>query len=301
MTEGIDHDRCSELLAAYVRNELDAPDHSEVERHLSTCVACQGEESALRALLGTEVPPLSDEDRVALHRTVWAAVAPRKATVVPLRRRRERTAQILGAAALLAVLATGLFYLVGTGGGDFGGDAATVEAGGGESQDSQAGGGAGAARTNDEALENKEESAAAQPAQDAVRARPTFAPEAGMVTDDELRDVARSKLFRNFSDLGSKTTRARARLTSDLARQAPEDLSDQVRSCARRVYDTSSGGVLPAYGAAGELEGRKVLVLGFAHSKAAGGPLDRFMFWAWPQGGCKPLVDYQEGPIPDRP
>lgn len=301
MTEEMDHDRCSELLVAYMRDELNPPERAEVDHHLSTCLDCKAEHDALAGLLAGGVPPLRDEERRVLRRAVWAEVRPSSPSVIPLRRRGERVAQLLGAAALIAVLVTGFFYVAGTGGDDLGGDGGT--AGLAESQDAAGGGETAAKRASekDEAQVRENKSAAAQFSRDAVMARPTFDPSAP-VNDEELRDVAGTKLFKSFSAYDdSDTPRARTRLTSDLARQAPDKLSAQVKLCAERVYDTSSRRALPVYGTVGKLDSRRVLILGFAHSKAAGGPLDRFMFWAWPRGECRPVVDYEEGPIPDGP
>jgi hypothetical protein len=296
MTEGMDHDRCSGLLGAHVRNQLDAPTSAAIEQHLSHCRQCGMERDALVALVSGGELRLQDHERSRLRRAVWAEVRPTPAPVVPIRRRRERVGQLLGAAALVAVLVTGLFYVTGTGGGDLSGQGAGVAEEGADQV--EAGGEAGrkgAAREKGKLERNR--SAATQFTQDRV-ARPRFARGERVIVPEELDEIVRSEPFRSFSTLEASEAPGRAELTGDLARQAPDDLSAQVESCATRVDDTSSATVLPVYGTAGTLNGRRVLVLGFVHSETAGGPLDRFMLWAWPRGDCSRVLEHREGPIP---
>ncbi len=305
MTYDMDHERCSELLTEYVRGRLDRPQEAAVEHHLSDCHDCRVERRAVQALVIGAHAQLQDHERASLREAVWKEAGVARAPVVKLERKWDRTARILGAAALVAVLVTGLFYLGGTGGGeDFGGD--TTGAAGGAAEEAP-----GRDRANEdgrpgrpEALDKQEDATAAQGQTDnAVVAQPTFAPAGGDLSDQELRDLGSGKLFRGLSAAyaNADSDRVRARLTADLAEQAPDELSDQIRSCSQRVFDMSPPRVVPAYGTEATLQGRRVLVLGFAYSKAAGGPLDRFMFWAWPRGSCEPAVDYEEGAIPGRP
>ena len=307
---GLDHDGCSELLAAYVGNELDPSLRPAVEDHLADCIECSAELEAVRSLRADKVPPLTGEERNALRGEVWAQVRRGDPVVVPFEARGRRIGKLLGAAALVILLATGLFYL-GTGLGQqaeqFGGVAGTAE------NDTRS---AGSARDDGEegALHLKQDGAAKENGQAADQGaqqdttegraapQPTFAFGNGRVDEEALRGVGRSKLFRSFATYdAADAARNRAELTGLLAAQAPDELSAQVRSCARRVYASSRKRALPAYGRTGKLRDRRVLVLGFAYSKAAGAELDRFMFWAWRRGECKPVVDYEEGSIPRRP
>jgi Putative zinc-finger len=295
MTNDIDHDHCSELLGAYVRGGLGMPQHVAVERHLEGCSECQAEHDALRALRADEVKPLNDAERTALRHGVRAGVHPGDATVVPLRRR-ERGAQLLGAAALIAVLVAGLFYL-GSGAGRHERDVAGVasEDGGGGGEPASAPGPARRDRTLESTAEGTEAQGAAH---DEVEAQPTFAAGAGEVGRRALRHLGSGKQLRSLSHYdASEVGRVQRELTLSLAERAPDELADQVESCARRVYARSEERALPAYGTTGEVHGRRVLVLGFAYSNAAAGPLDRFMFWVWRRGECAPPVDYEQGPI----
>ena len=293
----IDHDRCSELLLDRVRETLDAPDRAAVDRHLDGCEACRKELRAIEALSSGAVPALDERARSDIRRNVWSEVRPRDATVVPLRRGGPRVAKALGAAALIAVLLAGISYIGGTGGDGLGGGDQSTAGGAGAAQE-------GAPRKGSDDKERARKgpapTALQEGAADEARPRPTFALIEGPVTDRELNEVGTGDLFQHFSasytDAGA--TRARGDLTDALAQQAPADLAPQVRSCAQRVYGETRGRALPAFGTTGSLEGRRVLVLGFAYSRASGGPLDRFMFWAWRRGTCQRVLHYDEGAIP---
>jgi len=75
-----------------------------------------------------------------------------------------------------------------------------------------------------------------------------------------------------------------------------DEVADQVDRCASQVLETSDPTV-PTFGMLGNLDGREVLVLGFATTRARTGPLDRYLVWAWERGSCDVAVDFVEGKI----
>jgi hypothetical protein len=145
-----------------------------------------------------------------------------------------------------------------------------------------------------------EEAAGNDLAQDRVAPEPTFIDRLDRLTDRDLDATGRrgppigqfATQFR-VADVAQNRTRA----LSSLAGQAPEALREQIRSCAEVVFEGQPQS-LPASGRRGTYQGRTVLVLTFAWSGEAAGPLDRFMVWVWPEGGsCDNPVAYRFGTI----
>jgi hypothetical protein len=280
----IDHDRCSELLAPFVRGELTGRAAAEVREHLEGCDDCSAEERGARALLdaGTE-PSMSEIERLRLHRRLAdALVADRGREVqVPPRRGAGGRIAALGAAAAVLMAVGGFLYL-GLGGGGAGSPA--LESGGG--------GGAGVAE------DAGSQRSAAQ--DEAVAPEPTFIDRLDRLTDRDLEATGgRGRATRQFAnayrvdDVGETRTSAVASLVG----QAPEPLREQIRRCAEVVFEGQPQS-LPASGRRGTYQGRAVLVLTFAWSDDPAGPLDRFMVWVWPEGGsCDTPVAYRFGTI----
>jgi hypothetical protein len=281
----IDHDRCSELIAPFVRGELTGRAAAEVREHLESCDDCSAEERGARALLdaGTE-PSMSEIERVRLHRRLEDAVVAERGREVQAPRRRGAWGRFaaLGAAAAVLMAVGGFLYL-GLGGG----------AGSEDMGAAQGGGGGRAAEGTEEAAQN-------QFAQDRVAPEPTFIDRLDRLTDRELESTGRrgSAVKRIASayqvdDVGATRTRA----VATLANQAPVALREQIRTCAQVVFEGQPQS-LPASGRRGTYQGRAVLVLTFAWSDDPAGPLDRFMVWVWPEGGsCDTPVAYRFGTI----
>src|SRR5918999_657810 len=136
----IDHDRCSELIAPFVRGELDERAAAEVREHLDGCDACSAEERGVRALLAAQTePPMSELERVRMHRQLENAVVAERGREAKAPRRKEAGARIaaLGAAAAAVLLVVGGFLYLGLGGGSDSemGAAQRADEGGGSAED----------------------------------------------------------------------------------------------------------------------------------------------------------------------
>jgi hypothetical protein len=284
----IDHDRCSELIAPFVRGELSGHGAAEVQEHLDGCDVCSAEERAVRTLLapGTE-PSMSEIERVRLHRKLQDAVAAEGGS-----RDQARTARASwgpriaawGATAAVLALLGGFLYLGLSGGG---GSGDLESAGGGEGR------GEGARQIEEAARDNFAPGAGVAP-------EPTFIDRLDRLTDRELEATARrgsaadrfATAYR-VDDVGELQSDA----VASLAGQAPEPLREQIRRCADVVFEGQPQS-LPASGRRGTYQGRTVLVLTFAWSDDPSGPLDRYMVWAWPEGGsCDTPIAYRFGTI----
>lgn len=280
----IDHDRCSELLPSYVRGDLRPVDSEAVAGHLADCAQCTKEHRALVALLEGEEPGLDHEERQWLHRSVRAALADR----APLPesqalQRRARFGELMGAAAVVALLAVGGVWLAtqDEDGADFG---TTAEK---------------------EAAEAPAADAAARALLDGTV---FFDRDAGVVDKQDLLALGR----RGFSTGSRGRTSVALQVEGDeeraeqeaagtaagagsgdavneLANAAPSG-AELVRRCAQVVVANQPYRIAPVYGAFGKLlrDDRKVkvLVLGFRFSSESSGALDRFMVWVWPRGSC---------------
>lgn len=277
----MDHDRCSELIAPFVRGEVFGHDAAEVREHLDGCDVCSAEERAVRTLLAHETQPdMSEIERVRLHRRLEDAVAAEGARDEDRRPRASWGPRIAAWGATAAVLASvgGFLYLGLSGGGD------DQFAGGGE--------GGGAAREADAPAED--ESA------ERVAPEPTFIDRLDRLTDRDLeaigsKDAPASQFARAYrvDDVVENQSDA----VASLAGQAPAPLQEQIRRCAEVVIEGQPQS-LPASGRRGTYQGRTVLVLTFAWSGDSSGPLDRYMVWAWPEGGsCDTPIAYRFGTI----
>jgi hypothetical protein len=283
----LDHDRCSELLPPFLAGELEHRQAIAMERHLQGCPDCRRERSALQAL-ATAGPPLTSSERSELHAAIERAL-PETVDEVPVlasraagkgsRRWRSRLAPALGAAALLAAIGVGVVQLGGLG----------------TSSDRAEFGTAGGGGEADQGASSEEPAAAPEAA--SLEAGPRWIGSLGSVTPDELsRKGARGRELRfvaeSFQAVAART-KAQA-FTDELVTRAPAGLADSIRACVKQVTELGYT-ALPAFGARARLEGREVLVLGFAWTPARGA-LDRFMVWAFAGNTCDP-VSYQAGSV----
>jgi hypothetical protein len=130
-------------------------------------------------------------------------------------------------------------------------------------------------------------------------AKPRFDAAAGPVSAEGLRRLGRTGL--QFQAAAATYTPAEAdRLaepfTSELVTAAPADLTDQLRDCIDEVL-AKDASLLPVYAAEGELDGRPVLITGFARSPDGSERLDHYEVWAWPQGSCAAPLSVGSGRI----
>ena len=319
MKENMDHTTCSELLLDFVAGSLPPDDHRAVEAHLENCEECRAEETALVALrtLDEGAPMLSPLERTHLESAVMAGVSARDDdAVVALEPRRSkagaRIAQALGAAAVVAVIATFGYLAIAGGGEDSdlqtagdtssesrdragleeGPELSAPQDGGGADQ-----GGGGEALADDAA----ETTTAASAGGSFAEPQPTFEV-VGAVTSDRLERLGESSLgsvrfahaYRADDDASGGDLLGH--LVEVAAEVSGEDDSKQIEECASRVME-SDDTILPTFGLVGKLGDRDVLVLGFAWSPRRSGSLDRYMVWAWERGNCDVAVEYIDGRI----
>ena len=315
MKDQIDHLRCSELLPAFLDRTLGPSDAAAVEAHLESCDECRAERRGLELLRSEETDGLSTSERGALERGVMAGIAqdPDTATVVTLPPRRQfgaRVAGVLGAAAVVVVIAT--FFYLGVSGGDdqspslSGGDTQEVEDEAGRSVErstrfnNKAGSGGG------ESADRGPVPAAAQDTTSSAGLRaapsPRFRVDEKPLTGADLQKRGESSLesvtfAASYSANDARGSRTLLEQLVDAADNAAGgEVAAQVEECGGQVLD-SEDPTIPTFGSVGELDGREVLVLGFAWTRRSSGPLDRYMVWAWERGSCDVLVDYVDGKI----
>jgi hypothetical protein len=283
----LNHELCSEYLPRFLAGDLEPERRAAVELHLADCAECRAERRALEAL-DVVGPKLTSAERAELHAVLdreLPEVADRVAVLASggAERRprwRSRLAPALGAAALVVIVAVGVATLGGAFGDGAGQEAFEMSGEGGRA-DSGAG--------------QEAESAPAELSPPA--AGPRWIGSLGSVTPAELsRKGERGRELRfvaeSFQAAGAQD-KSRA-FTDELVTRAPAGLEDAIRACVKRVTELGYT-ALPAFGARARLEGREVLVLGFAWTPARG-ELDRFMVWAFAGGTCDP-VSYQAGSV----
>lgn len=293
---GIDHDRCSELLAPFVRGELTATDAAAVQEHVKGCVGCERERLAVtRLTVPRDEQALTADERERLHQGVHAALTHEaRAGSAATTAWRTRAATLMAAAAVLLVVAGGGVWLATTGGGDEVGGAAD------ELQQAEGGGDAGVAADAAQGSEADLE----------------FVGDAGVVSARDLKALARSgfpavlrsALAAGTAETAGADSAAEAKLAN---RPAPEALleslantaparAEDVRECGRTVLESQHYRVAPAYGAYArysERDKREVLILGFRWTADRTGPLDRYMVWVWPRRSCEIPIDFYTGRI----
>ena len=300
MEEMISHERCSELLPAYVREGSAHAHAGAVEAHLAGCSDCSAEHRALMALVATEPPPLTEIERARLRRAVLeeAVPAPDVEAQPPASTTKARLFPLLGAAALVMLVA--VFAYAGFGDGNGGGDAETPALEGADHdamKDAGQGGGAGEASGN-----TTMESAAGASRAKAAPPRPEFKADIGAVNAKRLNKLGRSGVPLVLFP-PSYTTDDVARLRDDyieqMAADAPAARAAQLRECIAGVTSNFPT-ALPAYSAIGEFVDeprREVLIAAFAWTDETEGPLDQSMVWAWPLGSCDSVAHYSKNVI----
>ena len=318
MDKPIDHQRCSELLPGFLSGALSAPEIAAVDEHLSACEECRAERRALEILAAPDDEPLTARERSALESGVMAGIAKEtgeRPIVVPLERKKpigQRVAQVLGAAATIAVLASLVYFGTLSGGDDDtaggSGETASVEeleapvadAGKAKGRRSGAGGGSAGSDTSQGTLEAASGDTATGTSFKAPT--PTFSVDGDPYTSGELQKRGESSLasvtFANAYSANDASGRLALldQLVEAARAQAGDEVAEQVERCGAQVLDTQDP-TIPTFGSIGELDGRDVLVLGFAWTRSSSGPLDLYMVWAWERGSCEVAVDFIDGRI----
>ncbi|MBW3594113.1 MAG: zf-HC2 domain-containing protein, partial [Actinobacteria bacterium] len=75
MTDAMDHDRCSELLPAFLDGEVPQDVAGAIEVHLASCHECATERRGLEALRGNSSERLTAAERAALQRGVMSGIS----------------------------------------------------------------------------------------------------------------------------------------------------------------------------------------------------------------------------------
>jgi hypothetical protein len=302
MSSQLTHERCSELLADYLANELDPEQHRLVEHHLEHCAQCSAERAGLGALR-SESKRLTTDERVALRAAVLGATTAAEpaghrledesdAVVVPLGGRGSRAGRYLGIAAMLAILAVGsLFVFRGGGltGSDDSGDAGSAAVGEAEDSGEEAGG------DDASAGQAEDEPAPRRAAKDLIL---TFQSDRGVITEEDLDMLGRRAggvLVSSTQALNSSEEgRDAENLLGRLAARAPEALTSDVTECGRTALDELDETGLATYATTATLEGEDVIVLGFVTGAR---PPDRYAVFAFPRGDCTTILASAEGPL----
>lgn len=306
------HERCSELLHAHARGELERDLDDRVRAHLAACGECRAEERAVAAL-AAPAPAMDEFERARLHRSLTQELfsAPANADVAGAagpRSWRRWIAPAAGAAALVAGIA-----FVGLAGGLSGSDEETGGSGlsrvgapardadGADELESESDAGAGGSGSGGGVAGRPEPAAEAGQAESRAGLAdggpaPEFDGDAGTLTTRALSETGRSgDVFTSFA--ATYTAADVEGLAEDfvgrLARSAGEAGAD-VRACGGTLPDDAT--ILPAYGALGEYAGEDVLVIGFVTTES-GGPLDRYLMWIWARGSCAQPIDTLVGGI----
>ncbi|HYN36133.1 MAG TPA: zf-HC2 domain-containing protein [Actinomycetota bacterium] len=323
MSNQMDHERFSELLSGYVRDELSVDEKKAVTAHLETCSDCREELAGLRALVGGEVTKLDDFERRRIHAAVAEAIESRKERVdessgvsTPPRPKQSlmaRFAPTMGVAALLILLAVGAFTLGGRGSDDeaaSGGSADSVQERDGLRQEDQETGGGGAESAPQAApgTDSGDQGGFTDGTADrALRGpQPKFLIRESLLSvaknqakEGDLGGYVRRNVFDRYSDAYSVRDAVRSGDTALrlLSWEAPVELRRQVRDCGDRVRDVTHEPILPAYGTVTEFDARRSLLLGFVYTEAPHGKLSNYMLWAWPKGSCEETLGYTDGTV----
>jgi hypothetical protein len=310
MSSHLTHERCSELLAAYLAEDLDPEQHRLVEDHLEHCAQCSAERAGLAALRSSDEGDLTGDERALLRAGVLEAIresttaSPLQdesdAVVVPLGGRKARAGRYLGIAAVLAILAVGsLFVLRGGGLGVTGGD--DSESSFGTLQDS---GGEGGGAEGEAAEDRAEESFA----YDAGNVRPHVQSDRGAISEGDLDRLGRDSLNVRANALTSDTDpeesvpapqelakrRASENSLARLAARAGAALASDVTECGRTALDELDRPGLATYATTATIEGEDVVIIAFV--TGARRP-DRYAVFAFPRGDCNTILTSTEGPL----
>ncbi|MBK5227174.1 MAG: zf-HC2 domain-containing protein [Actinobacteria bacterium] len=293
MTTSGSHERFSELIGPFLREELSQDDARALEEHLSTCGDCRAEVAALRALSAAP-GSLTEVERRDLHDGIKAALgAAPVAEVVPLSPRWAAAAKALSAAAVVALIAAAGIW-VGTGGTGGSDDSASNLEG---AADSGAGGDSGAPEGPRESRPQPSFLAAtalferglAETDEGGDTVSESAQP-AAEVTKQLLADLAENgPLFENFAGYYSAPIPAEdsERALVALAKQAPgADFRAQVEDCGADFLASRPGTSLSVAGLLGDYQGEEALVIGFATTEDPAGPLNRYTYVIWRVGSC---------------
>lgn len=287
------HERCSELLAPYLRHELEADDARFVEEHLVSCEECRAERRAVEALLAPADFPLTELERSRLHRETWKEI---EGDIQPVREPlMPRLAPYLGVAAALVLIAVGIVAYSPTGGEDSVGDAG----GGGVSVED-------AAVPEEDGADGGDGSAESSGATtDAMMAAPSplFERRAGAFDVSRLDELGTSGY--PFPEFKMAYVEETATADEDQAARNSDTLEQLVsaagghrklvRICASNAVQMRPGSI-PVYGAFGTFGGRKVLVIGLVLTED-GQDSGRYSIWVYPRGDCFDPLDVREGRI----
>jgi anti-sigma factor RsiW len=295
-----DHERCSELLAGYRDDALSAEEAAWVSAHLEACPDCRAELAGLEALDGGDAD-LTEIERARLHREVLHELGLMTGPARQPTPWGARAAQLLGAAATVALLVVGLVYVGNNLGGTGSGDDSAVEGGG----DGDAG--VGDPFSREEAAQDGVTSETSGGGVAALGKRaeappePTVSGDLGPVSDRALRATGRKE--RPFTGFPGNVRTAevedyRATFLDELVAQAPEEVSEQLRRCATDVLAQIPTAVA-TYAAPARYGDppRRVLVVGFAYSFSEDGFLDQYQMWIYPRGSCDFPLNYIGGTI----
>jgi hypothetical protein len=314
MSSHLTHERCSELLAAYLTEDLDSEQHRLVEDHLEHCAQCSAERAGLAALRSSERGDLTGDERALLRAGVLESIRDLESTaasplqdesdavVVPLGGREARAGKYLGIAAVLAILAVGsLFVLRGGGLGVTGGDDGDAGSAVGEAEIS--GEGAGGEDAEDEALQF-----------DARRLRPNVQSDRGTISEGDLDRLGRravafsaaSERAPTKDDLTEESApmpwellsnaRAADKSIDRLAARAGAALASDVdvTECGRTALEELGRRGLATYATTATIEGEDVVIIAFV--TGARTP-DRYAVFAFPRGDCTTILTSSEGPL----
>ena len=324
MSNQMDHDRISELLSGYVRDDLSADEKRAVTTHLETCSDCRQELAGLRELIGGEIAKLDDFERRRIHAAVAEAIEPKEEPVdesfgvwTPPRRRQglmARLAPTMGVAALLILLAVGAFTLGGSGSDEEsassgGSGDVEQERGGLRAEDQQSGGEGG----EEPAPESAPQASSGDELTDASGGNTFRGPKPKFEFDragldesfeaknagDDLAGYVRRNVFAPYSEAYSvrDAERNEATFLSLISRKAPAGLRRQVRACGDQVRGLTEEPILSAYGTVTDFDARRSLLLGFVYTEASRGKLSDYMLWAWPKGSCEERLGYTDGSV----
>ena len=291
-----EHDRCSELLDRHAEGSLSPEETFWVEAHLAGCGDCRAEFAVVQTLRGLDSPaPLTELERARMRRVVLEQAVPLPAEPTPARAPARSPAgrwyQVLGAAALVAVIGTFAYLgLGGPTGGDDGDQAGSSGDSGGAGAESGAGGGG--AETFEMEQDAEALDSGGPPAGAATKAAPpdpAYKEDMGAVDRARMNRLGRRGLslvlFSRFYSV-EDVPGLQSEFIEQLAARAPDARGQDIRDCAALVTSEFQNS-LPAYAGFGEYRDRgDILVLAFAWTDADAGPLDRSMVWAWSIDGC---------------
>lgn len=294
------HERCSELLRAFVSDELDTGVSDDVRHHLAGCEECRLELTALEAMAGPAIEPLNGTERDTLTQAVRAAIStPPRATFAE--RFGRRFAPAVGAVAFIAIAIIGFVILPrsndspqeisapqlqtaneaadddAAGGGVDRSTSTTMEA---DSGAGSTGSGTGAGTTSDTADHGQ----AAPALNSAKEAGVGFTLEGRMAFEVQRQSFARHGLdVRSLVPRGVPQGEVADAFAYDLADSAPNGrIARLVRDCSERTVSTSPHPLIPTSAA---YYSDDVLVISFVWLESSTTSLN-YEIWGWTNGRC---------------